>query len=355
MKLSQIKFNQTWKRREIIIFLDQLGIYVSSGLGLDQALLIMSDNSTKHRKSTIDDIKRSVESGALFSRVFKENISKSPTLVGIIEQGQLSGDFGRALNAAKMLLEREDELSKRCWSAMAYPTVIGVFACLLTIGLVRGVMPQIIPLLESLHVKLPLLTRMVIWISENFLKYGLWMGFAAVFLISSLLFLYKKYERFREVIHNIILWTPLVGGIVRSYWQALFLRSCGTMVESGLSVSLAYTNTISGVSLIPLKNKLSRNSAALDGGTSLSTVAGSSGVRFPSYISALISAGESSGTLGTSLLRGADIIDRDLEHLLKKLTSLIEPIMMAGMGCVVGAIALSIMMPIYDISRVLQK
>jgi type II secretory pathway component PulF len=72
------------------------------------------------------------------------------------------------------------------------------------------------------------------------------------------------------------------------------------------------------------------------------------------YIVALVSAGELSGTLGASLLRAANILDRDIEHSLKKLTSLIEPLMMIGLGVIVGSIALSIIMPIYDISKVLQ-
>ncbi|NCW28743.1 MAG: hypothetical protein EBV83_10740, partial [Verrucomicrobia bacterium] len=77
--------------------------------------------------------------------------------------------------------------------------------------------------------------------------------------------------------------------------------------------------------------------------------------KMPQFVAPLIHAGEASGTLGNSLLRASLILDRDIENILRKITALIEPIMMAGMGCIVGSIALSIMMPIYDISKVLQK
>jgi len=77
--------------------------------------------------------------------------------------------------------------------------------------------------------------------------------------------------------------------------------------------------------------------------------------RLPKFVSSLVRAGEATGSLGISLTRCASIIDRDIEHSLKRLTSLVEPVMMAGMGGAVGAIALSIIMPIYDISKVLQR
>jgi type II secretory pathway component PulF len=149
--------------------------------------------------------------------------------------------------------------------------------------------------------------------------------------------------------------SPLVGSVVYSYWLALFLRSCGTMIESGTSVAESYASAVTGIGFVPLSVPLGRRMGSLSQGVSLASVLSSSEIRIPQYIPALVSAGESSGTLGISLIRAADIVDRDIEHRLKRLTSLIEPVMMAAMGCMVGAIALSIMMPIYDISKVLQR
>ncbi|MES2216018.1 MAG: type II secretion system F family protein [Patescibacteria group bacterium] len=354
MKIN-LTLNRKWKRREIIILLEQLGLYVSSGLPIDRALSIIGENGSKARIVTIMKMKSAIESGAAFSRTYTENISRAGTVVSILEQGESSGDLGRAFHSAKLLLERGDELSKKCLSALAYPMIIGVFAVLLTIGLVRGVMPQIIPLLKSLHVKLPLLTRVVIFLSDGFLVYGMWI--AASGLIGGIggIVVYKKFLHVRRVVHKMLLVVPLIGGVIQSYWFALFLRSCGTLVESGTSISVAYSSASAGISLIPFRLKLQMHSGSMYEGVSLASVLSAKNMKFPPYIPALISAGESSGTLGSSLLRAADIIDRDIEHMLKRLTSLIEPVMMAGMGCVVGAIALSIMMPIYDISRVLQR
>jgi len=125
------------------------------------------------------------------------------------------------------------------------------------------------------------------------------------------------------------------------------------LIESGLSSTQAYARTASVISLLPLKESFLSDLGDIFRGVSFGSVM--SGKKMPPYIVPLLQAGEASGTLGASLSRAAAILDRGIEHSLHRMTSLIEPVMMAGMGCIVGAIALSIMMPIYDISKVLQK
>ena len=124
-------------------------------------------------------------------------------------------------------------------------------------------------------------------------------------------------------------------------------------MSSGASITDSYNRVSSRVFLVPLRTYLMERSSGISHGISLASVFSTIN-HIPAYVCPLVSAGEASGTLGSSLLRAADIIDRDIENSLKRLTSLIEPIMMVGIGGVVGAIALSIMMPIYDVTRVLQ-
>lgn len=146
---------------------------------------------------------------------------------------------------------------------------------------------------------------------------------------------------------------PIVGRLARYYSLALTVRSLGSLVESGAALGESYVRVAETMPLLPLRSAFKKKSADISRGVPLGTVL--SGMkRMPSYIAPLVSAGEASGTLGISLVRAADILDRDIEHALKRLTALVEPVMMAGMGCAVGAIALSIMMPIYDVSKALQ-
>ena len=352
MKAKPFKPKKWW-RKDTILFLERLELYVSAGLTINRALGISTEGIPARQKMAIQHSLGIVESGGLLSKALTESIGLPKTIAGLIEHGESSGELVKALGVAKSLMEREDELLKKCTSAMAYPVIIGVFASLLTIGLVRGVMPQIIPMLMSLHVQLPLITRVVIFVSESFLSYGLCAAVATAIVVAALMLLYKKSKGFRSAVHLVILRMPLVGRLVYTYFLAVFLRSCGALLESGLSIARAYSNTVRTISFWPLRDKLESKAASVSRGVPIGTIFAQA--RMPSYIAPLINAGEISGALGASMVRAAAILDREIEHSLKRLTSLIEPVMMAGMGLVVGSIALSIMMPIYDISRVLQQ
>lgn len=123
---------------------------------------------------------------------------------------------------------------------------------------------------------------------------------------------------------------------------------------SGAIVSSAYIDNTATISFIPLRQEFVSKNETVANGRSLGSVF-SSIKSVPSYLPAIVSAGEVSGSLGQSLLKCSDIIDSDIDNSLKKMTSLLEPLMMIVTGLLVGAVALSIMMPIYDISKTLQQ
>jgi len=137
------------------------------------------------------------------------------------------------------------------------------------------------------------------------------------------------------------------------YVMSIFLRSLGAMISAGVPIPVAYTRASKTLFFEPLRLDLVPQIDRICSGVALSTCLNTGDI--PTHIVSLAMAGEASGSLGSSLLKSAVMLDRDMSHLLKRLTSLIEPIMMVCMGGIVGSIALSIMMPIYDMSRVLQQ
>ncbi len=344
---------RTWKRSNSIIFFESLESYLSAGLSLDTCIRMIGQSSASYKKNVYTRMNEVIERGGLFSDALAETVSMHITTIHLIRHGESSGDLLRSITLARSLLEHQDELIKNCLSAMAYPCIIGFFAIVLVIGLIRGVMPQIIPMLIGLHVQLPILTRIVISMSDITTKYGLYIVLGICVCISSFVFIYKRYEKCMYMCHVVILHIPIIGKLVRSYATSVFLHSCGALLDSGVGISKAYPSTTSTISVLPIRSYMSSFCTRIDNGAQLSSVFYHK--VFPPYISALISAGESSGTLGQSCIRAALITDRNMKHSLKRLTSLIEPIMMVGMGLIIGAIALSILMPIYDISKVLQK
>ena len=343
-----------WSRRDLILFFERLELYISAGLPLNHALEILTQDASKKSSKTIETIRNKIETGAAFSNALKNIIIIPSTIIGLLAHGESSGELAKALDYSKQLLEREDELVKKCASAMTYPAVIGFFALAFTIGLMKGVMPQIIPMLKSLRVELPLLTRVVMFVSDSLTKYGVYALLGAVALVIAMSIICVKSRLARSACQSAISRVPIVGQLVYSYFTAVFIRSLGSLVESGMPVAPSYFQAVSATSFIPLKKSCLRHIDTVSRGVSLGSVFGKV-KRLPKFVSSLVRAGEATGSLGISLTRCASIIDRDIEHSLKRLTSLVEPVMMAGMGGAVGAIALSIIMPIYDISKVLQR
>jgi type II secretory pathway component PulF len=336
-----------------MFLLERLEMYLCAGLAIDQCFVATAEGMKKDKKESLEMARATIENGGSISFALQEHIRIPMTTTSLIRHGELSGELAKALSMSRALIEREDELMKKCLSAMAYPVIIGIFAGLLTLGLLRGVMPQIIPMLKNLNVELPLLTRIVMAVSEGFLSYGLYAAGGIACVLITFIWMYKRFLALKKVVHIILMKIPIVGNMVTAYHLSLFLRSVGALVESGLAAAHAYKSVAETVHLVPLRAMFESQVPEIQRGVSLGTVLKHPYI--PEYVAPLVSAGERSGSLGSSLGRAATVLDRDIEHALKRMTALIEPVMMAGMGCIVGAIALSIMMPIYDISKVLQK
>lgn len=351
--LTRNPSSKRWKRREIIQFLERLEMYLSSGLEINKALEVSLQGLKNKQKLSIQNLQKAIESGAPLYSALARFVGITKTTSSLVEYGELSGTLTQSLLTAKILLEKEDELLKRCTGAMIYPLVIGIFALLLTIGLVRGVMTQIIPMLKSLNVNLPFITKITITLSEIVTNYGLHISVSLILSAIVGRFIIKKYKKPRYILQSIIVRTPIVGKLYYNFYLAIFLHSCGALVDSGIAVKDSYEKIVTTIGLLPLNSFLQDQSHKVARGFPLGEVINHN--RLPSYVSPLLNAGELSGTLGQSIIRAGNIIDKEIEHSLKKLTSLIEPVMMVGMGCVVGTIALSIMLPIYNISGALQK
>ena len=342
-----------WNRRNKALLLENWEMYVSAGLTLHEAVQTSCTAFSKKEGECIKKIISSIERGQNLSSALSNNINLSAALLGLIGHGESSGSLPRALGLARNIIEHEDVLIKSCMSALAYPIVIGVFACLLTVGLMRGVMPQITPLLKSLHVELPLITRISMYLSENIIAFGLYIVVALTILFPACIYIYRNYFKIRLVCHKLLLIMPIVGHLISQYNLSIFTRSLGGLITSDASLIDSYGKVVDKLFLLPMKIHLENQLPDLMRGVSLSTTLANM-QNVPTFIIPLIKAGQVSGTLGSSLIRASDILDKDIENILKRLTALIEPIMMIGIGVVVGGIALSIMLPIYDVSKTLQ-
>lgn len=354
MSQKKLKLGRKWSRRDIILFLERLELYVSAGLTAHKAVGVIAEEQNAKNKNSLFHLKERLSAGTVLAKALEENIGLPKVIVGLIESGEAVGDLVGALGRAKKLLEKEDDLKKKFTGAMIYPMAIAVFAVVLVFGLMKGVMPQITSILKGLNTPLPILTRIVMAIAVWTASYG-WITIIALFAITFLFFWLKKSKPgFWAFIQGLFCGLPLFGGLFATYHVSVFIYSLGSLIDAGMGVPEAFAKAVSTSALAIFGKNSSRDLAELQKGLALSAILAKIKI-MPTFVTALSKAGEATGTLGSSLLRAAAILDRDLEYKLKKLTALVEPAMMAGLGSVVGAIALSIMLPIYDISKILQK
>ena len=348
---KKLRFSM-WNRRDMAIFFERLELYLSSGLAIDTALQLCRDGVKPNRSASVEQLKIHTVSGSTLSSGLIKYLGLSPTLSGMIFHGETSGGLVTAIALVRSSIEKQDELIKKCVSALVYPCVIGGFCVVFVIGLMRGVMPQIVPMLNGLHTKLPLISRVMIASSNAVTRYGLH-GLAVIILLFTIFILaYRKKSKFKYLIQQCLSRLPLIGTLMNNYSIVVFMRSLGALIDCGLPISNAFNSSVGTVSFNPIAKILQRHMVGISSGLPLGNAFKS--LPAPAYIGALTSAGELSGNLGTSLLRAANILDRDIELMLKRMTSLIEPLMMICMGLIVGSIALSILMPIYDLSKTLQ-
>jgi len=322
---------------------------------VDDAVSNCSSGLKKRDALVVENISKNILSGISLSNSIKKEVIFPKSVIGIIQIGEQSGRLSESIVIAKNLIEREDELRKKIISAMTYPLVIGIFSLLLVFGLVRGVLPEIVPMLKGLNTELPFLTKLVIYLSDFVADKGFYIIVVGVSMFFVLPFVYKKVYFIRILFQNIILRVPIFGNIFFNISFSIFSRSFGSMLNARVNIKEAYASVTDSIGLLPLNILLQKCTADISDGKKISKSFEDIGIKVPPYVTGLINAGEGSGTLGISMIRIADIIDNDIDHKLKRLTSLLEPLLMVTMGIVIGTIALSIVMPIYDISKTLQN
>ncbi len=342
-----------WNRKETILFLERLEMYISAGLPINKVLPLLASSRDKNKNTIISNMAIEFEKGNPLSSCLSRYLGISKIISHMIEYGELSGKLNRSINLSIRLITKEDELFKKCLNALLYPVFIGSFSLILTLVLVQKVLSQIIPLINSLNVDLPVITRIVIVFSGVIKNYGLYIIIATIFIFIVARYAYTRSGSIKKLYQNLLIRIPILGTIIYNYHLSLFFQSCGSLIESGLTIFEAYSKSQNAVTFAPIKTLLVKYSQRIGEGMPLSRVFADK--NNPIFLQSIISAGENSGSLGTSIIRAHQILDRDLDQFLKKFTVLIEPIMMIVMGLFVGTIAVSIMIPIYSISNTLQK
>ncbi len=334
---------------ELLLFTKYLSVLLRSGLPIDDALDILLQQSKGPLQKILTTLKASVRTGKTLSDGLQEfPHTFSAVYLNLIRAGESSGTLQGNLDQLAIQLQKEHDLKQKIRGAMMYPMIILTVGVLITVGIIVFVLPNIIGIFDSLHVQLPLSTRIVLWISKTTSVYGWWILLSCIILgfggttLTRLRFV-------KPFTHWIILHAPVLGRIARQTNLARVMRLMGVLLQSGLSISEVLEISGGILKNVYYHDLFKKMQDGVGRGMTITSMLESSPFLMPPLALRLIRVGEETGTLGEMFLYLAEFYEQEVDDLTRNLSSLLEPILIIFIGVMVGGLALSILTPIYKV------
>jgi type IV pilus assembly protein PilC len=337
-------------RKELLAFLEYVAGSFEVGIPILEALDDVSKRlSSKRLSKIIGEIRYSVsEEGQSLSAAMAEHPRAFPELcIGTIRAGEASGELGYALRQLVEYMDWQEGISSQLKQATMYPIVVVVAVGLLVIGLIGFVFPKILPLLNSQKTKLPLPTRVILFASQFVRTKWLLVvvGFNAVAFLGY--FIYRT-DRGRLFIDRMILKLPVFGPVVKDVNMARVVTYLSLFYRTGVDLVLSLTiiERIISNRAVSLAVRAAREQVTQ--GVSIASALGQSPL-FPTVVLRSVALGEATGNLDQSLARTKDYYSREIPASVRRMITLLQPMLIAMIGGVILTVALAIVLPILNI------
>ena len=352
-RASNSFFAPRFSVKEQALFAKRMSFLVKAGVPLVEALSLIQEQTRSKSKARafaliIDDVNNGQFLAASLS---KHKRMFGDFAVNLIRVGEESGILSQNLEYLAEELKKKEILRRKVLGALAYPVIITVATFGITTALILYVFPKILPIFSSLHVNLPLSTRILIAISNFLIGYGLWLFLAIAVATVVFLFTLNKIAAVRHVVHRSILSLPIFGNLIRSYNLANFTRTLGLLLRSGVRLTNATIMVSETTPNLAYRRAFERVTERVLHGEPMSRELGTDQKLFPDLVPHMIAIGESTGSLSQTLLYLSELYESEVEEKTKNLSTAIEPVLMIVMGVLVGFIAVSIITPIYEITQ----
>jgi len=340
---------------DLVVFSRQLATMVDAGIPLVGALDALQDQMEKEGfKNIVRKVRDQVEGGLSLSEALSKQPNVfSPFFINMVKAGESSGDLDEILDRVAIYMEKTIALIRKVKSSLIYPAVVIMMAIAITTFLIIFVVPTFKSIFATIGVELPLPTQILIAISDIMRKWILLVIIAMaafIFILSRVI----KTERGALAWDSMMLKLPVLGVLLRKVAVARFARTLSTLQKSGVSIltALEIVGKTSGnkvIEMAVIQTKLS-----IKEGESIAQPLAASKV-FPPMVTRKISVGEQTGKLEEMLSKIADFYESEVDAAVSGLTSLIEPLIIAFLGIVVGGIVISMFLPIVKLIQVVAK
>jgi general secretion pathway protein F len=333
-------------QKEIGVLTRELATLLEAGLTLDRSLQILVGlTGEEHLVRVLSDLQERVRGGSSFSAALEQQGGQFPRLyVNMVRAGEASGALDQVLARLADYLERTAELRETITSALVYPAILLVVAGLSVILLLVFVVPQFTVLFDDMGAALPLPTRIVVGAGDLFRNYW-WAMLAGVALVAVAVEHRLKRPEVRERFDRRLLATPLFGDLVWKLETARFCHTLATLLKNGLPLLSALNLAKEVVGNRKLAGLMDEAAEDLKHGRGLAEPLSRREV-LPQLAMQMIRVGEESGALDGMLAKVAEIYDRETRSSVRGLLTLLEPVLIIGLGIVVAGIIISILMAI---------
>ena len=338
------------KPKSLQIFARQLATMIEAGVSVVAALVVLEEQTDdKYLKEVIADVRSDVESGVILSKAMGRHPKVFNRLfVSMVQAGESSGTLDTVLDRVAIQIEKETQIKRRVKGAMVYPTVVICFATLVLIFMLLFIVPVFVKVFASLGGTLPTPTRVVMAMSNGLRGY--W--FIIFPLIGGIIFglrRFKQTEQGRRRWDTFKLKIPMkIGDVVQKIALARFSRTLSTLVAAGVDIISALEITGGTAGNWVLEKSLVNIKDRVHEGVPISEPLADDPI-FPPMVSQMVKIGEETGELDKMLGKVADFYEDEVDASIQSLTSIIEPILMIGVGVMVGTIVISMYLPMFKL------
>jgi type IV pilus assembly protein PilC len=351
---TEITIGKPVKAEDFVVYCRQFATLIRAGVSIVDATTILSNQSeSKALRQTLVEVTDKLRKGTPLSDAVADYPKIFPVIfVNMVRAGETGGKLDEVLDQLARQFEKDHFTVEKVKSAMTYPMVVGIVAVLAVIFLLTNVVPQFTGMLTVAGAEVPALTKWVMAVSTSMVKqwYGWVLGILALILSFHVL---VRTPKGRYAVDYVKLRMPIFGVLFRKAAIARFARTLGSLFHSSVPVLQALTVVEKVIGNAVIAEVINRSKESLRQGQRLSDPLRKSWV-FPPLVTQMIAIGEETGALDQMLTKIADFYEADVDNMVDKLKSLIEPLMLLAVSAVVGTIIASILMPMFKIYETIQ-
>lgn len=339
-----------------MLFVKNLSTMVKVGITVTESMKIMLDQAESARaKRLYEEIIDMINSGQTLGKSMEEfDYIFSKLFINMISTGEKSGNLQNVLEYLDEQMEKEYSIRKKVISSLIYPAVIIGMTLIMAVGIVVFIMPKIVKVFENFDITLPLPTRILIGTS-NFITQSPFLTLAIVGGVVGFFMAIFKVRAIKPILHSVTLRVPIFGSILVAANMARFTRTLSSLLQSSVPVTEGLKVIADMLDNTLYKKALLESAEKVEKGSQLGESLEDYPKLFPSLAVKMIAIGERTGSLETTSGKVAEFYEAAVDGKTRNLSVLLEPILLVMMSAMVGGIALSIILPIYQLPNLLSK